>query len=110
MSDSTAAAASTTGFRIASVGVATFAVSFVAALWLLLVCAAGFLRRPWLAIAASAALAATVAVFAAGPRESAASVAASSLTVRFVWRGAWAIVSRVASRRGALALCGYALR
>ena len=58
----------TTGTRIATVGIATFGVSFAAALWLVLLCAAHLLRSRALAVAASAMLVAVVAVFAAADR------------------------------------------
>ena len=56
------------GTRIATVGVATFGVSFAAALWLVLLCAAHVLRSRALALAATAMLVAVVAVFAAADR------------------------------------------
>ena len=78
------------GTRIATVGVATFGVSFAAALWLVLLCAAQVLRSRALALAATAMLVAVVAVFAAADRvpvpgsgAAAAPPAAATPTSRF---------------------------
>jgi hypothetical protein len=104
------------GVRIASVGVATFSVSLVGALLLVLLAVGYYTRQRWLGLAGAALLAAVVAVFAATPRLTAASAAAlasatpSSLFTINIGVTAFVLVSGVVLAAVAVLLESFAPR